>query len=80
MKAGVFTFGDPLPSGSDDDTFVSYSIVGFPGGMLSGPYTSRTYAESELDDIRGYEGVYNVKIVTRSELQRTEFYPFTEAS
>ena len=66
--SGVYGFGDKLPSGDDEDLFVSHSVKGFPGGMLSGPYKSLSTAESERDDIAGYEGVYDARIVKRKHL------------
>jgi hypothetical protein len=77
MKTGVFTFGDKLPAGKDSDFFVSYQVEGIPGGMLSGPYVDRILAESEVEDIQSYNNVCNVKLITRVELLRTEFFPYT---
>ena len=64
----VYTFGDKIPGGDDNDLFVSYNIDGFPGGMLSGPYKDMTQAIEELKDIRGYEGVKEATLVRRHEL------------
>lgn len=65
---GIFNFGDRLPNGPDTDLYVSYSVEGFPGGMLAGPYKDKFHADSERDDIAGYEGVRNARVVTRADL------------
>lgn len=66
----VFTFGDRIPSGPDTDLFVTYKMEGIPGGMLSGPYKDEEFAKSELDDIKTYDHVKDVRLITRTELKR----------
>jgi len=44
--------------------FVEYEVDGFDGVQRAGPYTA-TEIESQRDDIAGYEGVKNVRIVTQ---------------
>jgi hypothetical protein len=65
----MFGFGDRLPSGPDDDLFVSYEFDGMPGGVLAGPYKTRDEANEELLDISTFSGVKNAKIVTKAELK-----------
>lgn len=76
-KPQVFTFGDKLPKGKDEDIFVSYNVKGFPGGLICGPYHDMISAKAELDDIVRFDDVENVKLVTRLDLNRKEFYPYT---
>jgi len=45
--------------------FIEYEVEGFGGIQKAGPY-SETEIESQRDDIAGYEGVKNVRIVTQS--------------
>ena len=63
----IYTFGDTIPSGHG--YYVSYNVKGIPGGMLVGPFQSVVEAEFESADIKGYEGVSNVKVVPRSEIK-----------
>lgn len=42
--------------------FVEYEVEGFPGTQRSGPY-SETEVQSQRDDIAGFEGVKNVRLV-----------------
>jgi hypothetical protein len=42
--------------------FVEYEVEGFPGTQKAGPY-SETEVYYQMDDIAGYEGVKNVRIV-----------------
>ena len=67
----VYTFGDKIPSGLDTDLFVAYKVEGVPGGLLSGPYRDPVFANSEFDDIKTYDNVTDVKLVTRAEIRGT---------
>jgi hypothetical protein len=42
--------------------FVEYEVEGFEGIQTAGPY-SEAEIQSQRDDIAGYEGVKNVRIV-----------------
>lgn len=46
--------------------FVEYEVEGFPGTQKAGPYTEADI-QSQRDDIAGYEGVKNVRILKESK-------------
>lgn len=67
----VYTFGDKIPPGLATDFFVAYTTPDMPGGLLSGPYRTKTSAEEDMHDIASYESVTNVKLLGRGELSNT---------
>jgi hypothetical protein len=50
--------------------FVKYRIHSFLDECLAGPYDTYEEARYQADDIRGYEGVYDVRIETQEEDSR----------
>lgn len=66
----VFIFGDKIPEGNINDKFIAYNAPNTGGGFLMGPYTNvdeKTLLE-DYNDIKSYDGVVDVKIVTRDVL------------
>lgn len=49
--------------------YVEYEVKGFDGLVQkAGPY-SAAEVQSQKDDIAGYEGVYNVKVIPADEAE-----------
>jgi hypothetical protein len=46
--------------------FVQYEVEGFPGTQQAGPY-SKEDVQYQRNDIAGYEGVKNVKVIEALE-------------
>ena len=65
---GVYNFGDVIPGGPDTDCFVSYNVIGMPGGLLTGPYESEHAAIEDMNDIASYEEASGVKLLLRSQI------------
>lgn len=52
-----------------DMYYVEYQVQGFDGLVQkAGPYSAGE-VQSQRDDIAGYEGVYNVKVVPAEEVE-----------
>jgi hypothetical protein len=46
--------------------YVQYEVEGFPGTQEAGPYSAGE-VQSQRDDIAGYEGVKNVKVIPEED-------------
>lgn len=47
--------------------YVTYEVIGFDGIQKAGPYL-QVDVQYQRDDIAGYEGVVNVKVVRAEEI------------
>jgi hypothetical protein len=47
--------------------YIQYEVDGFPGIQQAGPYF-QSEMQSQFDDIAGFEGVKNVRIVSETDI------------
>lgn len=46
--------------------YIQYEVEGFPGTQEAGPYSTEE-VQYQRDDIAGYEGIKNVRVVSKED-------------